>query len=70
MFLVYVPIHEGTKSIALSITLAERSGTDLVNPEWKIKVRQLECPSIKNIVDKFKNYQAAKDFPLLGKIPI
>lgn len=67
-FSAYVAVEEGTKSVSLSIALKERSSAQaLVMPEWKIKIRQLECPKIASFLDKFKNYQAAKDFPLLGR---
>lgn len=60
-------VEDGTKSVSLNFALKERSSSQaLVMPEWKIKIRQLECPKITTFIDKFKNYQAAKDFPLLG----
>lgn len=60
-------MEEGTKSVSLNFALKERTTLQaLVMPEWKIKIRQIECPKISTFIDKFKNYQAAKDFPLLG----
>lgn len=65
--LAYVAVEEGTKTISLKFALTGRTTSDaLVTPEWKIKIRQLECPKITTFLDKFKNYQAAKDFSLLG----
>lgn len=52
----------------MNFALKERAVSNaLIKPEWKIKVRQIECPKITTFMDKFKNYQAAKDFSLLGK---
>lgn len=63
---MYITVTPNSKSVSLLVTLRDQADRTVI-PQWRIKVKQLECPAANRFTDKFRNHQAAKDYYLLGK---